>query len=563
MPITSGTQVILLILVGIVVAIAAAIGFDYRSKGREEDDIRDAFGRVPSSEEGDLRHLTSFYEYKSAIEDSGHLVDDITWNDLNMDAVFRRINVCASSVGEEYLYYALHDLKADLPDLEKRGKLLRWIEANPDERVKLQQILLGLGKKRNNGLSTFLFNAEAKKLARGWIYIILALLPILSLLLLPFSPQTGVLILVATVTINSFVYAKQKFMLDGELETMQYFSALLHSAKTISQQYERQMASLGLYLEKGLKPFRKTGGFIPGKMQEAASDLGTIMIAFKAVFLSDLILYNRTVNQMILYTEELKLLYNIIGEIDIAICIASYRQSLALHCTPQFSKDNMIRFSEVYHPLLRNPVTNSGIIDNDSIITGSNASGKSTFIKTIAINHILAQTINTCCARAYVLRFSYVASSMALKDDILSGDSYFITEIKSLKRIIQYCKERRCLCFIDEILRGTNTTERIAASTAVLKLLHEMDSLCLVASHDIELTKILGELYDNYHFEETFEDDSINFDYVLKEGPSRSTNAIRLLKYMGFDQRIVEEAMSIVDANTENATAGCAISKSH
>lgn len=551
MPITTEIQIIIFIIIALIALIAGSFIFTHRSRNRAEADIRKAFGREPSSEEEDLSYLTSFYELKSATEDRENLIDSITWNDLSMDAVFRRINVCASSVGEEYLYDALHDLKSDFGDIEKRELLMNWLEEHPKGRVDLQRILLGLGKSKHNGLSTFLFYAEGKRLAHGWIYLVLGLLPLIGLLLLLFSPSTGIFILITTISVNSFVYTRKKLMLDGELETMQYFSALLNSAKLIQRHYGKEMTSLGLNFEGVLKPFRKTGGFIPAKMQGTASDLGSLFLAFRTIFLSDLILYNRTVNQVIRYTEELRMMFSIVGELDMAICVTSYRHSLSLYCTPEFRQDNIIRFSEVYHPLLRNPVTNSGVIDNDSIITGSNASGKSTFIKTIAINHILAQTINTCCAKSYTLGFSYIASSMALKDDILSGDSYFITEIKSLKRIIQYCKERCCLCFIDEILRGTNTPERIAASTAVLKLLHEMDSLCLVASHDIELTKILGELYDNYHFGETFEDDNITFDYLLKEGPSRSTNAIRLLKYMGFDQRIVEEAMNIVETNTD------------
>lgn len=258
--------------------------------------------------------------------------------------------------------------------------------------------------------------------------------------------------------------------------------------------------------------------------------------------------------RMIRYTKELRDLFSLIGHLDAIISIASFRQSLPWYCAPDFVKDHEVVFSKVYHPLLKDPVANSGTFQNDCLITGSNASGKSTFIKTIAINHVLAQTINTCCAEQYRLSFSYVASSMALKDNLLNGESYFMAEIRSLKRIIEYCKERRCICFIDEILRGTNTPERIAASTAVLRLLHETQSLCLVASHDMELTKILLGVYDLYHFSETFENETIAFDYLLKEGPSRSTNAIRLLKWMGFDPKIVQEATEMLLAGETPAS---------
>lgn len=135
---------------------------------------------------------------------------------------------------------------------------------------------------------------------------------------------------------------------------------------------------------------------------------------------------------------------------------------------------------------------------------------------------------------------------MALRDDLLAGESYFVAEVKSLKRILAYCRAQRCAVFIDEILRGTNTPERMAASVAVLRALHGTQSLCLVASHDVELTEIFAGVYECCHFSETFEGDAISFDYLIKEGPSRSTNAIRLIERMGFESRIVEEATAFL-----------------
>lgn len=240
---------------------------------------------------------------------------------------------------------------------------------------------------------------------------------------------------------------------------------------------------------------------------------------FRAVFLVDIVRYNRIIRMMSLHSEALRHIFEIVGEMDAAISIASFRKSLPHVTKPTFQEENAVEFDEIYHPLIQDPVVNSGTLMNDSIITGSNASGKSTFIKAVAVNQILAHTIHTVCARKYQTKRFYVASSMAIRDDILTGESYFITEIKSLKRIIDYSKERSCICLIDEILRGTNTPERIAASTAVLRVLHKADSLCLIASHDIELTEILKSEYDNFHFTEHFVEGVIGFDYKLRKGP--------------------------------------------
>ena len=137
------------------------------------------------------------------------------------------------------------------------------------------------------------------------------------------------------------------------------------------------------------------------------------------------------------------------------------------------------------------------------LVTGSNASGKSTFLKNIAINAILAQTIGTCVCSSYRAPFFRVLTSMALRDDLSEGDSYFIVEIKSMKRILDESQKNvPMLCIIDEVLRGTNTIERIAASSRILGSLVKEYVLAFAATHDIELTYILEGVYTNYHFEE-------------------------------------------------------------
>ena len=201
---------------------------------------------------------------------------------------------------------------------------------------------------------------------------------------------------------------------------------------------------------------------------------------------------------------------------------------------------------EIYHPLLHGAVTNSMELQHNCIITGSNASGKSTFIKTIAVNVILAQSIHTCTAKRMHLPHAKMITSMAVRDDILSGDSYFIKEIKYLKRILDALSEDELvICVIDEILRGTNTQERIAASKAIMEYLAHHNCIAIVASHDKELTELEKTGYDNYHFSEEFGEEDIVFDYKLQKGPANSQNAIRLLSFTGFPETIIERAENI------------------
>ena len=113
-----------------------------------------------------------------------------------------------------------------------------------------------------------------------------------------------------------------------------------------------------------------------------------------------------------------------------------YRRTLHTYCEPSIIKDKQqITFSHLLHPLLTEAVPNSLNIKHNILLTGSNASGKSTFMKAVATNLILAQTLNTATAEAFSYKPGLVYTSMANTDDILSGDSYFMTELKSIRRL--------------------------------------------------------------------------------------------------------------------------------
>jgi DNA mismatch repair ATPase MutS len=219
-------------------------------------------------------------------------------------------------------------------------------------------------------------------------------------------------------------------------------------------------------------------------------------------------------------------------------------EGLPPYCLPVFTQQKKIVCEDIYHPLLTNPVKNSATIAKGFLLTGCNASGKSTFLKTIAVNAIFAQSIHTCTAAGYQTGFFRIATSMSLKDDILAGDSSYMAEIKAMKRLLNLGKdgEHPALVLADEVLRGTNTGERIAASTQILKSLNHENSLCLAATHDVELTGLLANEYDNYHFEERWENDDIHFPYLLLPGPATTQNAIKLLRVMGYDEELVRAA---------------------
>ena len=211
-------------------------------------------------------------------------------------------------------------------------------------------------------------------------------------------------------------------------------------------------------------------------------------------------------------------------------------------CQPLFHEALSVQAKDVVHPLLEHPVPNSYDWDRCTLVTGSNASGKSTFTRAMALNCILAQTIGWCTAGSFALPRCRVMTSMALRDNLMGGESYFVVEIRSLKRILDALTDTLpTLCVSDEILRGTNTVERIAASAALLRYVQGRNCLVMAATHDQELTHLLKN-YAQVHFREELTEQGMHFSYRLMQGPADTRNAIALLRQMGFPEQVLQEA---------------------
>jgi DNA mismatch repair ATPase MutS len=352
-----------------------------------------------------------------------------------------------------------------------------------------------------------------------------------------------------------------------ELATVNYSVAMVYTAKKINKlsyqgltEHHRTMREA----MKRLKPILRLG-FIPSK-----NSLGEIAELINNFILLDLIGFELMKNLLGKHHADIFHIHEQLGQLDCAIAIASYRKSLDNYAIPEISfkvtsQDEALTSANsnsdlpiasaigskvhitgkaLVHPLVENAVPNDFDITSSALLTGSNASGKSTFLFFVVLNTIFAQSICTVLGESFTASAFRIYSSMAITDNILAGESYFISEIKSLKRIVEADSSKQpLLCVIDEVLRGTNTVERIAASSELLRVLSEKNSICLAATHDIELTSLLEFNYKMMHFEETVTDDGeVLFDYLLKGGPATTRNAIKLLAGMGFDRELVKRA---------------------
>lgn len=507
--------------------------------------IIESYGCPINIEDADYKMNNIATYFKNKNQKKG--IDDITWSDLSMDDIYKKINNTQSSAGREVLYDILRNPLCSLKELKKRDSIIEYFMNNFEERLKLQLILSNLGNNYDANTTLCLFLDEDNSKNRLKFYRTLRAIPFISLLLIVIN-KSFLFITMLSVALNIFISFNNK---NRKIDV----SGFTYIIKTINVAFkikdmkinvlDNNLKNIAEDLEKVKKIKKKS---ISKNPNSVLSDLNIFSEYANMITLSELITYEKVKETIIKNKEYLKSIYEYVGGVDALISISSFRTSLDYYSKPQFStstkkEDNIINFEELYHPLINNPVSNSLDINKGVLITGSNASGKSTFIKSVAINQILCQSIYTSCSKKYEGTFFNIYTSMALKDDVLNEESYYMVEIKSLKRIMDKCNENMpCLCFVDEILRGTNTVERIASSSEVLSHLNKSNAICIAATHDIELTYLLEKEYDNYHFEEEITDDDIVFDYKLNKGRAKSRNAIKLLSLIGYEQNIVEKA---------------------
>jgi len=210
---------------------------------------------------------------------------------------------------------------------------------------------------------------------------------------------------------------------------------------------------------------------------------------------------------------------------------------------PQVTDDYFVfRAEEMGHPLIPagRRISNGFATEGAGkaiIVTGSNMSGKSTFLRTCGVNAVLAFAGAPVCASAFTVSLVRLHSSMRISDSLEENISSFYAELRRLRSIISGAEsDPRAFLLLDEILRGTNSDDRYAGSVALIKQLTGYGAVAMVATHDLRLAgleKELPESIENYHFDVKVNDEELFFDYRLTPGICSSFNASLLMKKMG------------------------------
>ncbi len=481
-----------------------------------------------------------------------HQLSSQTLADIDFNALFQFIDRTTSNVGQQYLYNQLQKPTNNILALQQLDKQADFFALNNDVRAQAQQLLLPLNSYNAYFIPT-LFNDNL--LVKPWWQKWLGINVIAVIVMLFLAPIFKVLLLwlMVPLSINMFLHFFTRNGSHRVMQSIPQFYLLLKSAKqlqAIDIPFEKVTISNHI---KAFKKFEKS--FLLQNTGQTKGDEFTQVLLLlvdlvKAFFLVEVRAFYKLMGELQNHQTEMRQLFNFVGSIDMAISIASVRQSEYKICKPIFlDTEKVLRVQHMYHPLIQQCVENSIDINNKSIlITGSNMSGKSSFLRTVAINSILAQTIYTCFAETFETPILKLQSSIRIDDSLLDGKSYYFEEVLVMQHLINEVNNNyQNLFILDEVFKGTNTIERVAAAKAILSYLTQNDNIVIVATHDIELSNLLTESFDLYHFSEDIKNDKLLFDHLLKVGALRTRNAIKILELSNYPKAIITEAKALAN----------------
>jgi DNA mismatch repair ATPase MutS len=538
------------LILGLIVVILVILVVHHVKKSgtkKEIEEIRTAWGN-PKKESFDFDCIC---KYVDTVRGSKfHRLTDQTIADIDFNALFQFIDRTTSKVGQQFLYKKILEPTNNTSD--ESEKLINLFSNDKQLREEVQ---LELRKLSNNGayfISSLLKDRLLEK-PKWFDLLILDFLIVTCLVILSFKFPLLIIALIIPVTLNMFLHYWNKNNTFQFLRSFPQLNNLINVSKVLikkgPQFYDKSIddsiSSLKSFQQKVSLIKFDNGSGIQSELSMLATYLTELL---KAIFLVEVFTLYRVTNELENKKAAILTLFEYVGNIDSSISIVSLRAGKEKTCIPTLgSTSKELQAISIYHPLIQDCAKNNLSIERKSIlITGSNMSGKSTFLRTLAINSILAQTIYTCFADQFTSPILKQFSSIRIDDNLFGGKSYYFQEVSIMGSLLEQVEfTHQNLFILDEVFKGTNTIERIAAAKAILSFLNRKENIVVVSTHDIELANLLDNEFDLYHFTETVENNELHFDHSIKAGQLKTRNAIKLLELSNYPAEVIDEARQI------------------
>jgi hypothetical protein len=551
------------IVVALLAAVAGIVALERRGRQRRLASVRAKWG-MPAARRHKMDAIAAANRSRLSTIPGAASVDDRTWSDLDLDDVFAAIDRSESTLGQQALYHRLHTAPT-VPDLTTFEALVTRMCTDVAARERAQLALARL--QDAHGYDIWWLARPNAVTTHSWFMIFPALavatLTVVGLTLLrhAFAPWL-VGLLIVDVAVRWYA-ADQVSALGGAVrqiapivatgEDLAFLSgsdidAIVATIPSDVAQL-RRLKTIARWLSGD--PFLTS--YSSSQLQMVATSIAWALYEYvNLVLLLDAVGVYFCTSDLQAHADSLVRLTASIGEVDAAISVASWRKERNDWTRPQLTEaGSRALLSNLRHPLVDGAVPNSIALEpgRGILVTGSNMSGKTTFLKAVGVNAILAQTINTCLATMYEAPMLRVQSCIGRADDLMAGKSYYIVEVEQvLARVKASTAAEQHLFLFDELFRGTNAIERIAAAESILREFlersgHPTSHIVLAATHDAELVELLEDRYSAYHFIDTIGPEGLLFEYRLAPGAATTRDAITLLELHGAPDSMVQRAL--------------------
>ena len=541
-------------LVVILLVIISILLYSYYKKRRiiklSLGQLRADWGK-PKNESRNFKFI-AIYSNANSNKIASSLIED-----LDLEHVFDYIDRTNSKPGQQYLYKKLHEPETSANKLTELDRKIEALGKNKDLQERIQLELTKLNAANAYYLPELFLKEQVplfSPLLSSFIQISGILVITLAVLLTLIHSQVYFLALIGLAMTNLVVHYKSKGKISQYTHSLPQLIILSNVAKWVLKNLgDQQDENIKNSLDKARK-LKRTLWFVNfenGIASDNTDILYSIFELIKTFLLLEPLMFIYSLKNVNKYRGDIEVIYKYVGEIDMLIAVDSIRAGLPYFCKPDFLvNDSQINVEGLYHPLVTDCVPNSMVSNADQgvLVTGSNMSGKTTFIRAMAINALFSQTLYTCCSTLYHAPLLKIQTSIRVSDDVEEHKSYFQAEALSVLNIIKQCesnKPLKTLVIIDEIFRGTNTIERVAAAKSVLSYLTAGHNFVFVSTHDLELAELLGDDYAVYSFEELIADKRLVFDYKIKQGLLKNKNGIAILETLGYPQSLVKDAYKV------------------
>lgn len=497
------------------------------------------------------RELQAFSGDYASFPDGSEFIDAHHPYTLDLDifgagSLFQRFNRTCTEQGKERLAAMLSSPLRSLPEIKERRATVAELSEKLDFRQEFQAIGMASAERTSDQQQILdwlkLPNFVYRNSRRQWMLVALPLAALVTLAYWIISGLAGPFIVVVltqwaivgshakrTMQIQDYLgkkrYLLEKFAAHFELLGRQKFSSTLaQQINSESQQAHDEINRLVLRVRALDLRLNIFAGFL-----------------LNSLVLHDLLCIYRLERWRDRNRERMKAWFDTIGEADAFNSLAAYAFNHPEFTWPELTEEWKLGGEQLGHPLIRKEdcIRNDIRMDETSslwIITGANMAGKSTFLRCVGVNVVLALTGSVVCAEQFTCPVLEIHSGMRNTDSIVDNQSYFYAELYRLQGIVRKLEEnRRMLILLDEILKGTNSTDKLSGSRALVSRLVKYPCFTLIATHDVALADMQHDhpSIRNYHFESRIEHGELRFDYLLRPGVSTSKNATFLMQKMG------------------------------